>query len=196
MKKVYLLVSFAIVAIAFSMFSVMAADVVQGQSPAPLADHPGAVALSAQAFRHRQWVWTPGMVAEPDFIHDSAWLNLADTGVMKNFYNLDMKASANDVEVSVPVTFAGTKRVKKVTVCSWGESNTARIDSLDVYNGHIYLATASGAGKYFDGYNENTFDLGAYYAVDRGLTVVLHIDNGLAADQWFIIESVGAETRW
>ncbi len=196
MKKVYVLVSFAIVAIAFSIFSVMAADVVQGQSPAPSADRSKAVALSAQAFRHKQMVWTPGLVAEPDFLHDSALLNLADTGVIRNFYSLNMKASANDVEVSVPVTIAGTKRVKKVTVCSFGESDTARIDSLDAYNGQTYLATVSGAGKYFAGYNENTFDLGAYYAVNRGLTVVLHIDNGLAEDQWFIIESVGAETRW
>ena len=195
MKKLYLFAVIAILVIGVSIVAGMAADVIQKPSS---TGHSGASQLSAQAFRHKQWVWTPGVATQVNWPRDSPLLNVATTGAEKNYCRLVLNPSANDVEVSIPLTLTGGKKyVRNVMLCSTGSTNDARVDKLDIYDGDLYLASASGAGKYFNGVQENSFDLGAYYAIDRGLTVVLYIDNLDSINaQVFWIDAVGAETRW
>ncbi len=195
MKKLYVCISIAVLAIAFLVAAGMAADIIQKDSSG--SGHASASQLSAQAFKHKQWVWVPGVATQINWVRDGSMLETI-SGAEKNYCYLDLKASANDVEVSVPVPLAGGKKyVKKVMLCSDGETNNARIDKMDIYDGNLYLASASGTDKFFEGYQENTFDFGSYYAVDRGLTVVLYVDNWDSANsRSFWIDAVGAETRW
>ena len=56
MKKIYVLAVLAILVIGVFIAAGMAADVVQQ----PLSTgHTSASQLSAQAFKHREWVWVP-----------------------------------------------------------------------------------------------------------------------------------------
>ena len=117
--------------------------------------------------------------------------------VRKNYCMLGLKGGAVDVEVSVPVELRGNRRlVRNIMLCTEGGSSSIRVDKIDLYDGNLYRGRVFSTGAMsFEGYQENTFDLGSYASIDRGLTVVIYIDN-LAAATTFTIHSVGAQTRW
>jgi hypothetical protein len=194
MKKIYCYVSIAILLTGCALIAAMAAGANQGQlSGSSTANTMSGSSLTAQSFRHKELVWTPGAA-----VHGNVQTTSGITGIryQDNSCILTLSPSGTG-EFTIPVTLNGPKRyVRYVTLCSaayYGEE----VCNITLYNGRTYLATANGTGKNFNEYQENVFDFGSYYRVDRGLAIKVTIVNpDEYFEGWFHVESVGTETRW
>ncbi len=197
MKKTYKFVSIAVLTVAMLVMAVLTGQALPMPPTDAAAGQAAETPVSGQALTHREWVWVPGVATQVNWFADKTKLD-ASTSPSKGEYYLGLMAGADNAEVSVPVELRGGRRyVNTVKLCSWGFNNNARVDSISLYNGRNLVASASGLSMNFDGYRENTFHFGQYRLIDRGLTVVLYLDNwDTANSNSFRVSSVGVETRW
>jgi len=153
------------------------------------------------AYQNYQFSYTPGVACKYCEYQKGSKLYSTSSPYFMNYLYLNMVGLAQDVYAFCPLQSIISRngihpKIRYYHFAVEATDNYVDLDYINVMNGRSLTGSIETSGLNIYGYNEYYLDMGSYYDMTRGVTLLFNVDNNINSASGFAIHGYGHREEW